>query len=169
MKSFLLAVYLLVFGGSVVGQSQQSRRVPKPNYPTLPSPSIPAPAGKPSDSPIPVSVLSLGLPFGQVATPSPEAAKINQFKDAAVNLHTGTASVPLPLYTLQEGSLSLPISLTYTAVGMKAGEVAPWTGLGWQLQAGGMITRVVRGLPDEGKLELNSFTSDNYTPHAGYY
>ncbi|TAF94357.1 MAG: hypothetical protein EAZ32_17140, partial [Cytophagia bacterium] len=169
MKSFLLAVYLLVFGGSVVGQSQQSRRVPKPNYPTLPSPSIPAPAGKPSDSPIPVSVLSLGLPFGQVATPSPEAAKINQFKDAAVNLHTGTASVPLPLYTLQEGSLSLPIGLTYTAVGMKAGEVAPWTGLGWQLQAGGMITRVVRGLPDEGKLELNSFTSDNYTPHAGYY
>lgn len=52
---------------------------------------------------------------------------------------------------------------------MKAGEVAPWTGLGWTLNAGGIITRVVRGLPDEGKLQLNSLTTDDFIPRTGYY
>ena len=50
---------------------------------------------------------------------------------------------------MNEGSLSLPISLGYHASGIKANEVASWTGIGWSLMAGGSISRTVLGLPDD--------------------
>jgi hypothetical protein len=43
----------------------------------------------------------------------------------------------------------LPISLSYHAGGVKVGEVASWVGLNWSLNAGGIITRSVMGIPDE--------------------
>lgn len=71
-------------------------------------------------------------------------------------------SLPIPIYTLSEGLLSVPISLEYNGSGMKNQEVASWCGAGWNLNAGGMISRMVRGLPDEGVKNVNG----NY---RGYY
>lgn len=114
------------------------------------------------------SIQSFGnLPAGTSPTPSPESAVVNRFKDIAVNSFTGTAIVPLPLYTLQEGALSVPISLNYNASGMKTHEVASWSGVNWALSAGGMISRQVRGIPDEGKLDINTWSS-SYN-RKGYY
>ena len=114
------------------------------------------------------SIQSFGnLPAGTSPTPSPESAVVNRFKDIAVNSFTGTAIVPLPLYTLQDGSLSVPISLNYNASGMKTHEVASWSGVNWALSAGGMISRQVRGIPDEGKLDINTWSS-SYN-RKGYY
>lgn len=107
------------------------------------------------------------LPAGTSPTPSPESAVVNRFKDIAVNSFTGTAIVPLPLYTLQDGALSVPISLNYNASGMKTHEVASWSGVNWALSAGGMISRQVRGIPDEGKLDINTWSS-SYN-RKGYY
>lgn len=107
------------------------------------------------------------LPAGTSPTPSPESAVVNRFKDIAVNSFTGTAIVPLPLYTLQDGALSVPISLNYNASGMKTHEVASWSGMNWALSAGGMISRQVRGIPDEGKLDINTWSS-SYN-RKGYY
>lgn len=114
------------------------------------------------------SIQSFGnLPAGTSPTPSPESAVVNRFKDIAVNSFTGTAIVPLPLYTLQDGALSVPISLNYNASGMKTHEVASWSGMNWALSAGGMISRQVRGIPDEGKLDINTWSS-SYN-RKGYY
>lgn len=114
------------------------------------------------------SISSFGnLPAGISPAPSPESADINRFKDIAVNSFTGTALVPLPLYTLQEGSLSVPISLSYNASGMKTHEVASWSGINMSLVAGGMISRQVRGLPDEGKFDINTWSSSY--ERKGYY
>jgi hypothetical protein len=114
------------------------------------------------------SIQSFGnLPAGTSPTPSPESAVVNRFKDIAVNSFTGTAIVPLPLYTLQEGALSVPISLNYNASGMKTHEVASWSGMNWALSAGGMISRQVRGIPDEGKFDINTWSSSHL--RKGYY
>jgi hypothetical protein len=43
----------------------------------------------------------------------------------------------------------VPVSLSYHA-SLKVDDVASWIGAGWSLNAGGVITRSVRGRPDEG-------------------
>jgi hypothetical protein len=102
-------------------------------------------------------------------TAPPEIAFANRFKDIPVNLYTGTPIINLPLYTLSEAGSSVPISLNYNASGMKAHEVATWCGIGWSLNAGGMITRIVQDVPDEGKRELTDINSDSYINLSGYY
>lgn len=66
-----------------------------------------------------------------------------------VNHATGTLGVNIPIYTLTEGSLSVPISLEYDGSGVLVEAAASNVGLNWQLNAGGFISREVRGLPDE--------------------
>lgn len=95
-------------------------------------------------------------------TLSAEATSVARFQDIPVNLFTGTPIVSVPLYTLQEGLLSVPISLDYNASGMKNQEVANWTGAGWNLNAGGQITRIIKGEPDEGYVK-------NGTNYKGYF
>jgi hypothetical protein len=61
----------------------------------------------------------------------------------------GTPSISIPLYEIRSDSLTLPLSLSYHASGIRVMDQASWAGLGWALNAGGVITRQVRGLPDE--------------------
>ena len=79
---------------------------------------------------------------------TPEAAAFVKYGDIPVQLYTGTPSISIPLSTLQGRELALPISLTYDASGIKVDQLATWVGLGWNLNAGGAITRQVQGLPD---------------------
>ena len=60
---------------------------------------------------------------------------------------TGAANIGMPIYTLQEGSLSVPIGLLYDGTGIKTDAVASWAGLNWQLMAGAKIQRIVRDKP----------------------
>jgi RHS repeat-associated protein len=93
---------------------------------------------------------------GQSPQASPESNLINRFRDIPVNLFTGTPIVGFPIYTLTEpGGASVPIGLSYNASGMRAHDVSSWTGMNWTLSAGGQITRIVRGIPDEGKYAVN--------------
>ncbi len=85
----------------------------------------------------------------RVTTPSPIAASLGKFGDVPVSLYTGTPDVSIPLFTAQGRTLSLPIVLKYHAGGVKVEEIGSWVGIGWTLEAGGTITRSVRGLVDE--------------------
>jgi len=73
------------------------------------------------------------------------------FAQSAVNVDplTGAGSVVIPIYSLSSGQVSVPVSLTYTGNGVKPKDVEGSAGMGWQLQAGGQINRLVRGLPDD--------------------
>ena len=91
--------------------------------------------------------------FAQVSDkgfPSPNAAALGKYADYPVSYFTGVPAINIPLYTLKDGAATLPISLSYHASGIKVGEVASSVGLGWVLNAGGVITRTVKGAPDEG-------------------
>ena len=86
---------------------------------------------------------------GDVVMPSPTAASLGKYTDIPVSHFTGVPSISVPIFAVQDGSLSLPISLSYHASGIKVGEPASRVGMGWSLNAGGVISRTVLGLADE--------------------
>jgi YD repeat-containing protein len=61
---------------------------------------------------------------------------------------TGTLKVGIPIYEIKVNDISVPISINYSALGLKANQKAGPVGMGWELSAGGKITTVVNGLPD---------------------
>jgi len=81
---------------------------------------------------------------------APNLASLAKHVDVPVTYYTGTPQIDIPIYGISNGSLSMPVSLSYHASGIRVDEDASWVGLGWSLQAGGSISRSVRGLPDEG-------------------
>ena len=88
-------------------------------------------------------------PAGEHVPKSPEAATLMKFVDVPVSHYTGVPSIAIPITTVAHRSLSVPVSLSYHASGNRVNEVANWVGLGWKLNAGGMITRNVRGQADD--------------------
>ncbi|PRD46263.1 hypothetical protein [Sphingobacterium haloxyli] len=112
-------------------------------------------------------VKAQGLDYTRVSISSPNSASLGKFADIPVNKHTGVPVINIPLYTIESGALHLPISLSYHAGGIKVTESASWVGTGWALNAGGMITRTVRGIPDEGvnshKGQYGHYTNYGYS------
>ena len=80
---------------------------------------------------------------------TPETASLLKFQETPVSYYTGVPNISIPIYTLQGRSLSVPISLSYHAGGIRVNEEASNEGLGWSLGATGQITRNMKGMPDE--------------------
>ncbi len=58
--------------------------------------------------------------------------------------------MPINIYTVSDGAIALPISVTNRVSGVRVAEIPSWVGSGWSLSAGGAITRSIKGSPDEG-------------------
>ncbi len=80
---------------------------------------------------------------------SPTAASLGEYGADEPNLHRGMANVSIPLYTLISGDIEVLITLQHSNSGFKVEEIPGWVGHGWNLNAGGVITRTVNGLPDD--------------------
>ncbi|RXG11236.1 YD repeat-containing protein, partial [Leeuwenhoekiella aestuarii] len=82
---------------------------------------------------------------------SPEVAALNKFGEYPVSEATGVPAVNIPVYSYSgnNNGLSLNISLDYHLGGIKLNERTSREGLGWVLNAGGVISRSVRGTYDE--------------------
>lgn len=106
--------------------------------------------------------------LGKVTISSPNAAALGKYIDIPVNNHTGIPQISIPIYSLSEGPLSLPVSLSYHASGLRLEELASWVGAGWSLNAGGVITRTVRGTPDECLVSEFSKNEKGSLGHNGY-
>ncbi|WP_221417926.1 PKD domain-containing protein [Fulvivirga kasyanovii] len=85
----------------------------------------------------------------KVVPPSPQAAAFSQYGSHPVNLSTGAVNINIPVYTYTAGPLSVPISLGYNTTGLKVDDTESIVGLGWVLNAGGVITRTILDQPDE--------------------
>lgn len=67
-----------------------------------------------------------------VKTPvSPVAASFNVYGEIPVSKYTGIPDISIPLYTIDLGSLQIPISLSYHPAGVRVEAEASWVGLGW--------------------------------------
>jgi hypothetical protein len=80
---------------------------------------------------------------------SPNAAEFAKYGNIPMSNSTGVPSISIPLYEINTGKIKVPISLSHHASGIKVTQKATWIGLGWSLNAGGVISRGVRGLHDE--------------------
>lgn len=106
-------------------------------------------------------------PFKEVSIASPNAASLGKYGDVPVSKHTGIPETTLPIYTLQDGPLQVPINLSYHAGGLKVMEPASWVGTGWSLNAGGVITRSVEGGPDDhGFGAVTNFHKGHFTDYG---
>lgn len=85
-----------------------------------------------------------------IVPPSPDATAFHVYGNTQTNNYTGSANISIPIWEIIEGDLRLPIYLKYTGGnGIKVEEIASWVGLGWTLNTGGAISRIIRGIADE--------------------
>ncbi len=107
---------------------------------------------------------------GQMNVTSPAATDFVKYERIPVSYFNGLPSIDIPLYTLDYKDLHLPIHLSYYASGIQLNQYPTCVGLGWNLSAGGCITRVVNGIPDETCAEdVVDETGDNFNRNPGYY
>jgi hypothetical protein len=88
----------------------------------------------------------------QVIPPSPTVANLMQFEEVPVSNYTGQPNISIPLYNRAlSQDISLALSLSYNTQSVKINNRSGWTGTGWSLNAGGVISRTVRGIADDQK------------------
>lgn len=86
----------------------------------------------------------------QVIPPSPTVANLMVFEEVPVDYYTGQPDISIPFFSKKlSGDLNLNVGLSYSTSGIKINNRSGWVGTGWNLEAGGVIARTVRGLPDE--------------------
>lgn len=94
-------------------------------------------------------------PSTDIIPPSIENYFFTKYGDIKVNNNQGAFSYNIPIHNINSGNINLDLNLAYYTSGIKVNDISGNVGLGWNLNAGGMITRIVRGLPDE---ELDNIT-----------
>ncbi|OWK68867.1 hypothetical protein [Pedobacter sp. AJM] len=85
----------------------------------------------------------------EIIPPSPNANSLGKYGGIDLSLATGSVSKSIPLYDCNSSNLKVPISLFYSTNGFKVDEIPGRVGVGWSLNAGGVITRTVFGSIDE--------------------
>lgn len=91
---------------------------------------------------------------------NPTAASLVKNAEIGDLSFSGSAVLNYPLFQVESNKLAHNISLSYNTAGIKLSETASNVGLGFSLNAGGVISRQVRGGPDEG---LDGFSTGYYS------
>lgn len=115
------------------------------------------------------SAIKTDLPV--ILPPSPTVASLMKFEEVPVNNYTGIPNISLPIYSFPTHSkdLTVDISLSYHPSSIAANEVASYVGLGWNLIAGGTISRTVKGLPDDIDESGANGRQGIYSANNNYY
>jgi YD repeat-containing protein len=67
----------------------------------------------------------------------------------SVDMLTGRLQMSVPIGSLNANDITVPISIYHKGTNVKVAEGEGDLAVGWSLSAGGAVSRVVRGLPDE--------------------
>lgn len=98
------------------------------------------------------SVEQFELP--KLIPPSPNAYELGKYGQIPIGMFTGAVNYNIPVYSYKTSNLTVPISLLYNSNGIKVDQIGSRVGLGWALDAGGVISRIVRDVDDQ---ERNGF------------
>ncbi len=105
------------------------------------------------------NALSQNLP--EIVPPSPEAAALIKHSQMDVSLYTGTPNISVPFHTISYKGVNVSVGISYNSGGIKVGDIASWAGLGWNLNAGGLVSRSIRSLPDDAT--TSGYINTTYT------
>ncbi|VXD14808.1 RHS repeat domain-containing protein [Marinoscillum sp. 108] len=118
----------------------------------------------------------LAQQYNLPTVPTPTAYSFVRFNDISISHHSGTPNIEVPLYTIDDGDVKIPISLRYAGGGIRVNEEASWVGLGWNLNVGGVIVRSVKGQIDEtctigtipGSYDPDALFTEPYTENQAW-
>lgn len=104
-----------------------------------------------------------------VVPPSPDVAAFATYTDIPVSESTGVPNISVPIIQLEGKDISIPVSISYHSGGIRVNQFASSVGLGWSLNAGGSISKSIRGRGDcENMGFINpSMTVDEYNNLSG--
>jgi len=91
---------------------------------------------------------SQDIAYPHVVPMTPNSAEFAKYGDNPVSYSTGTPNISIPLYEIDVDGFKLPIALNYHASGIRVDQEATWVGLGWTLNVGSRISRVVKSADD---------------------
>ncbi len=89
------------------------------------------------------------LELPKLIPPSPNAFELGKYGKIPIGMFTGAINYEIPICTFKANKLTLPISLHYNSNGIKVDQISSNVGLGWSLNAGGVVTRIVRDQDDQ--------------------
>ena len=104
-----------------------------------------------------VSPLLAQTDLPKIIKPSPETSALFRFQDYPMDYSTGLPQISIPIYEINSGSLSVPISISYHASGRKVYDQDGPIALGWSLNTGGSISRVIHGSADFGTISNGTY------------
>jgi len=81
----------------------------------------------------------------KIVLPSPNVSSIQRYGNWPLGNFTGTPNISIPLFEVTSGKLKFPISLSYNSGGIRINDVGSNVGIGWVLNASGVINRTMQG------------------------
>lgn len=101
--------------------------------------------------------------------PSPIAMQFQKYGDYPVSHYTGIPDIKIPIYTIKQGDIEVPIYISFHASGLNLNEERGILGYGWTLHTGGTVSRTINGPPDEYPYHLEIPDLDVLFPFSSSY
>jgi hypothetical protein len=110
---------------------------------------------------------------GQNYTPaSPNVSQFQKYGDIPVNYSSGIPSISIPVWNIEMNNFNWPITLNYHSIGVQVAEVAGNVGLGWTINATGIVSAKVIGgndlvNPNYGNISKRYLQTGGYSSAFG--
>lgn len=100
---------------------------------------------------------------------APDIAAFEKVSFIPVSEYTGRVKTEIPIYTINFEGLLIPINISYNSGGVKINSISSRVGLNWSLNAGGFISREIKGDDDfVGVLAYNTSSSSATYSRFGF-
>ncbi|MEF9476875.1 hypothetical protein OWR28_03120 [Chryseobacterium sp. 1B4] len=99
--------------------------------------------------------------INKIFTPAPTSNNLMKFEEVPVSYYTGIPDISIPLFSIPttDSEVSIAMQLKYHPLSAKPDDKAGEAGLGWNLIAGGTISKTIRGGGVDEKDRVIAFSS----------
>jgi hypothetical protein len=111
-------------------------------------------------------VTSISLDVPTIVPITPTAAALDKYQSYPVDHSSGVPKIVIPLYEIVSGELTIPVTLSYHASGLKPKDGSTLAGTGWTLNLEPSVTRQILGAPDESYYGWFNDPGKDYNPSS---